>query len=185
MVDLSQPDKAVRLKAVSPSGRVPVLVDGDVRVWESLAIAEYLAERFPDAGIWPADRAARAHARSVANEMHSGFAALRSRCIMNMRREPRAIELSDAVHADIRRVVEIWTQTQARFGSGGDFLYGAFSTADAMFAPIVSRFHGYAIDVPDAARRYMTAVMALPGWREWRAGSDADPYRNENTDNIA
>lgn len=173
LIDLSQPNKRERLKAVSPSGRVPVLVDGDVTVWESLAIVEYIAELFPDKNIWPKEPSARAHARSIANEMHSGFAALRRNCVFNMLKAPAQTEFTDEVLADIVRVVEIWTGTRSRFGAGGPFLYGTFSAADAMYAPTVSRFRTFSIDVSDAAQAYMSSLEALPSWAEWlRAASD-------------
>jgi glutathione S-transferase len=184
LVDLSLPDKAGRLKAVSPSGRLPVLVDGDVAVWDSMAIIEYLHERFPDAGVWPADAGARAHARSIAAEMHSGFAALRGRLIMNMRREPKPVEMAAPVLADIARIVEIWSDTRRRFGSGGPFLHGMFSASDAVYAPVVSRFHSYAVAVPDDCRAYMQTVQAMGGYHAWRAGAEADPFRNAATDSL-
>lgn len=184
LVDLSAPGKAERLKEDSPSGRLPVLVDGDVVVWDSISIIEYLHERFPDAGVWPADVEARAHARSVAAEMHSGFAALRGRLIMNMRREPRAIEIEPKVLADIERITAIWTVTRERFGKTGPFLYGAFCAADAVFAPIVSRFFSYDVEVPKHCRSYMDVIRALPGYAEWKAGAEADPWHNVATDNI-
>lgn len=147
MVALYQPDTAERVRRFSKAGKLPVLVDGDIVVWESLAIIDYLAERYPDRAIWPADRAARAHARAAATEMHAGFQALRNRCGMNMRRVPRAIALADPVTADIARIVTLWTEARERFGAGGPFLYGAFSAADAMYAPVVNRFHAYAIEI--------------------------------------
>jgi glutathione S-transferase len=168
LIDLAAPGKAERLKAVSPSGRLPCLVDGTIEVWESLAIIEYVAEHFPDRGVWPADRAARAHARSISNEMHAGFGALRKNCIFNMSREPQAAPLEAAALADVARIVEIWTKTREKFSFGKPFLYGGFTAADAMYAPIVSRFHTYKVEVPDEARRYMEAIMALPSWAEWK-----------------
>jgi glutathione S-transferase len=153
----------------SPSGKVPVLIDGAIHVWESLAIIEYAAEKFPGAGLWPQQREARAHARAVANEMHGGFLPLRRACPMNMRRAPGAIELSPDVLANVARVDEIWTDCRARYR--GPFLFGAFGAADAMFAPVVSRFHTYAVAVGPIARAYMTAVMALPAWADWQAAA--------------
>jgi glutathione S-transferase len=184
IVDLGAPGKAERLKAVSPSGRVPILLDGPVTVWDSMAIIEHLHERFPTAGVWPAAPEARAHARSIAAEMHSGFAALRGRLIMNMRREPKPVEMAPPVLADIERITAIWQQTRDRFGKGGPFLYGGFCAADAVYAPVVSRFHGYAVAVPEACRPYMDAIRALRGYQAWRADSDADPWHNEATDSL-
>jgi glutathione S-transferase len=176
VVALYQPDTAERVRRFSKAGKLPVLVDGDIVVWESLAIIDYLADRFPDRTVWPQDRAAMAHARSAATEMHAGFQALRMRCPMNMRRAPKAIALADDVKADIARIVTLWTEARERFGAGGPFLYGAFSAADAMYAPVVNRFHAYAIDVPPVVAAYLTAMMALPAWQDWQRGVDAEPW---------
>ena len=176
VVALYQPDTAERVRRFSKAGKLPVLVDGDIVVWESLAIIDHLAELYPDRAIWPAHRAARAHARSSATEMHAGFQALRNRCGMNMRRMPKAIALADDVKADIARIVTLWTEARERFGAGGPFLYGAFSAADAMYAPVVNRFHAYAIDVPPVVAAYMTAMMTLPDWQDWQSGADAEPW---------
>lgn len=183
-VDLSATDKVARLKAVSPSGRVPVLVDGDVRVWDSMAIIEYLHERFPEAGVWPAEAAKRAHARSISNEMHSGFIALRGRLIMNTRREPKAIEMAPTVQADIARIVGLLETTLKTFGGKEGFLYDAFCAADAVYSPIVSRFYSYDIQVPSAVRTYMDTVRALPAFRQWNDEAMTDPWRNETTDAL-
>ena len=160
-----------RLLAYTPSGKVPVLVDGDVTVWDSLAIIEYAAERFPQARLWPEDRASRAYARSISAEMHSGFAALRNECGMNLHRPVGAIPLSAQARADIARIQQIWTDCRKRYGKSGPFLFGAFSGADAMFAPVVHRFRIYAIEVEPEVRDYMAAMTALPAFEEWtRAG---------------
>jgi glutathione S-transferase len=156
-----------RLLDVSPAGKVPALIDGDVTVWDSLSIVEYLAERFPEARLWPDAREARAHARSISAEMHSGFAALRNECGMNLHRPVKAKPLSEAARADIARVQEIWTDCRTRYGAQGPYLFGAFSAADAMYAPVVHRFRIYAIDVSPVARDYMAAMMALPAFAEW------------------
>lgn len=183
-IDLSAADKAARLKAVSPSGRVPVLVDGDVRVWDSMAIIEYLHERLPDAGIWPSETAARAHARAISNEMHSGFTALRGRLIMNTRREPKAIEMAAPVQADIARIVELLEKTLEDFGGSEGFLYGAFSAADAVYSPIVSRFHSYDIAVSPAVQAYMDRIKALPAYQQWCNEAMTDPWYNATTDTL-
>lgn len=163
-----------RILDVSPAGKVPALIDGDVTVWDSLAIMEYLAERFPDARLWPGAREARAHARSISAEMHSGFAALRNECGMNLHRAVRAKPLSDAARADIDRVQQIWTDCRARHGARGPYLFGAFSAADAMYAPVVHRFRIYAIDVSPVVRDYMAAMMVLPAFAEWTAAGLAE-----------
>ena len=156
-----------RILDVSRAGKVPILIDGEVRVWDSLAIVEYLAERFPDKRLWPEDPAHRAHARSISAEMHSGFAALRNECGMNLHRPVRAIALSGEACADISRVQQIWTECRARYGKSGPFLFGAFGAADAMFAPVVHRFRTYAIAVVPEVQAYMDTMMAMPAFREW------------------
>jgi glutathione S-transferase len=155
----------------SPSGKVPVLVDGDVHVWESLAILEYAAEKFPNAGLWPSDPAARAHARAISTEMHAGFAALREECGMNLWRPPAQKPLSADTKANIARIDEIWTDCRARFGKGGPFLFGRFGAADAMYAPIVGRFVTYAIDVSPVASSYVRAMTSLVAYREWKSAA--------------
>jgi glutathione S-transferase len=152
----------------SPAGKVPILIDGDLRVWESLAILEYLADKFPAAGLWPSDPAARAHARSVATEMHNGFPAVREECGMNFWRPPGKRALSPDAQANIARIQEIWSGARAKYGAGGAFLFGTFTAADAMYAPIVQRFATYEIDVSAPVKAYMQAMIALPGWQEWR-----------------
>jgi glutathione S-transferase len=159
------------LLRLSPVGKVPVLSDGDVHVWESLAILEYLAEKFPAAKLWPTDAKARAHARAIANEMHAGFVPLRRHCPMNFWRPVKKRELAPDVAANVSRIDEMWSHCRAAFGSGGSFLFGAFTAADAMYAPVVSRFSTYAVDVSAPSRAYMDAVMGLPAWSEWRAAA--------------
>lgn len=160
-----------RILGFTQSGKVPVLIDGDVTVWDSLAIIEYVAERFPEKRLWPEDSARRAHARSISAEMHSGFAALRNECGMNLHRPVGAIALSADARADIARVQQIWIECRERYGKMGPFLFGSFSGADAMFAPVVHRFRTYAIEVEPDARAYMDAMMSLRAFQEWtRAG---------------
>jgi len=156
-----------RILSVSASGKVPALIDGDVTVWDSLAIIEYLAERFPEARLWPDDRAERAYARAICAEMHSGFLSLRNECGMNLHRPIRAVALSQDAQANVARIQEIWTDCRERHGERGAFLFGAFSAADAMFAPVVHRFRTYAIPVAPKARDYMETMMALPAFAEW------------------
>src|ERR1700716_1011637 len=156
-----------RILGFTRSGKVPALIDGDVTVWDSLAIIEYLAERFPEARLWPQDRASRAHARSISAEMHSGFAALRNECGMNLHRPIRAIALSDDARANVARIQQIWAECHARYGKQGPFLFGAFSGADAMFAPVVHRFRSYAIPVAPEAQPYVAAMLSLPAFAEW------------------
>jgi glutathione S-transferase len=160
-----------RILSFSRAGKVPALIDGDITIWDSLAIIEYLAERFPEARLWPLDRAHRAHARSISAEMHSGFMALRNECGMNLHRRIGAVELSADARANVARIEEIWTECRERSATSGPFLFGAFSAADAMFAPVVHRFRTYAIPVAPQAAAYMETMMALPAFAEWtRAG---------------
>ena len=160
-----------RILGFTDSGKVPALIDGDVTIWDSLAIIEYLAEKFPQARLWPEDRARRAHARSISAEMHSGFAALRNECGMNLHRPVGAIALSADARDNIARIQQIWIECRGRYREFGPFLFGAFGGADAMFAPVVHRFRTYAIEVMPVAGDYMDAMMSLPAFQEWtRAG---------------
>jgi glutathione S-transferase len=156
-----------RILDFSHSGKVPILVDGDVTIWDSLAIIEYIAERFPEKRLWPEHPSYRAHARSVSAEMHSGFAALRNECGMNLHRPVRAIELSAEARANIGRIQEIWGECRERYAQSGPFLFGAFGGADAMFAPVVHRFRTYAIAVTKETQCYMDTMIALPAFAEW------------------
>jgi glutathione S-transferase len=165
------PSDKDRILDFTRSGKVPCLIDGDVTVWDSLSIIEYLAERFPEAKLWPDDRAARAHARSISAEMHSGFLPLRNECGMNLHRPIRSVPLSADARANIARIDQIWSECRTRHSKSGPFLFGAFGAADAMFAPVVHRFRTYAIDVTPAAKAYMDTMMALAAFVEWtRAG---------------
>jgi glutathione S-transferase len=175
VIPLYQPGSREQILKYSPAGKVPVLIDGDQHVWESLAILEYLAEKFPKAGIWPADARARCHARTVATEMHAGFQALRKHCPMNLWLPVKKRPQPDEVLNDVRRIDEIWSDCRARFGQGGAFLFGAFGAADAMYAPVVTRLHSYGLDVGEVSRTYMGTVMALPAFAEWRAAALKEP----------
>jgi glutathione S-transferase len=172
---LDTPEFAARVHALSPSGRVPALQMDGVQVWDSLAIAETLAERFPAAGLWPADAAARAEARAISAEMHAGFGALRRELPMNIRAR-RRVDVSAAAAADIARVCGIWASCRARFAAEGPWLFGAWSIADAMYAPVVTRFVTYGVgeagdegtaDAPVAA--YIRTTCAEPLLAAWSA----------------
>jgi glutathione S-transferase len=176
VVSLEAKDFKERMTRISGTGKVPALADGEVQVWESLAILEYLAEKFPDARLWPADAEARAHARAIASEMHAGFVPLRRAMPMNMWRPVMRRELAPDVQSDVRRIEAMWTDCRTRHGADGPFLFGSFGTADAMYAPVVSRFHTYDVEVNAVARGYMAAVMALPAWGEWRAAALREPW---------
>lgn len=174
VISLEAADFKSRVTAVSRAGRVPVLIDGDVRIWESLAILEYLAEKFPAAGLWPKDAAARAHARAIASEMHAGFVPLRQQLPMNVARPVKKREIDAAAMQSVARIDSIWSECRETYG--GPFLFGAFGAADAMYAPVVWRFHTYAVAISPAARSYMQAMMALPAWLEWREAARRETW---------
>lgn len=153
---------------LSPSGRVPVLHDGGRKVWDSLAILEYLAEAHPQAEGWPADVEARALARCIGAEMHAGFADLRSELPMNCRRRSAAPPLTAFARRDVDRVQAIWRQARGHYGDGGPFLFGPFGIADAMYAPVASRFLSYGIDLDPVARAYVEAIHAMPAMQQWQ-----------------
>jgi glutathione S-transferase len=180
LVPLYEPGSAEQVARYSPTGKVPVLLDGDQYIWESLAILEYLAEKFPGAGLWPADPHARAHARVVANEMHAGFQALRKNCPMNMWLPPKPRPQPNEVMDNVRRIDALWSDCRVRFGEkaekSGPFLFGAFGAADAMYAPVVARLHGYGLPVGPMSRDYMQAVMTLPAWRAWYDAALKEPW---------
>ena len=155
-----------RFHEISPTGRVPVLHHGDLRVWESLAIIEYAADLFPDAGLWPKNPAERAVARSISMEMLAGFRALRGACPMNFRRKMAKLDLPEGVMEDVARIETIWKEMRRK--SGGPFLFGAFSAADAMFAPVVNRFEIYDLVSDTGTLDYMAAMKAHPAWIQWR-----------------
>jgi len=175
LVPLFEDDWAER-KAELPSGTVPVLMhDGNV-IWETLAILEYVAEVWPDANLWPSDRAARTRARVISSEMHAGFTNVRGAMPMNIRCSFPGRGQHDGVAQDIARIETIWTDCRKAYGQDGDFLFGAFSNADAMFAPIVSRFTTYDVKVNDTCRAYMDAVQNLSALREWSDAGRAEPW---------
>ena len=176
VISLNAEDFKPRVSKVSGTGKVPVLSDGAVHVWESLAILEYLAEKFPGAGLWPADPAARAHARAISSEMHAGFLPLRRACPMNVWRPVKRRELNEDAQANVRRIDAMWQDCRSRFGAGGSFLFGGFGAADAMYAPVVSRFHTYDVPLGPASRAYIDAMMALPAWREWTEAALKEPW---------
>ena len=157
----------------SPSGWVPCLIDGDTLVWDSLAICEYVAEQVPF--LLPSDRKARAEARSISAEMHSGFAPLRRTLPMNIQATPRRLEPPAEVAAEIARIIAIWENCRSRYASQGPFLFGQFTFADAMFAPLVWRFRTYCIELPEASNLWAQTMLALPAMQEWRQGALAEP----------
>ena len=174
LIPLDRPDTAQRVRENSPSGRVPVLRDANLTVWDSLAISEYLAEKFPQHPLWPTSVEARARARSVSAEMHSGFAALRENMTMNCRKHLPGKGRAPGVQQDIDRITEIWRDCRARYGAGGDMLFGKFSIADAMFAPVTFRFVTYGVDTDPVSAAYIKAVQALAPMQEWLAAARAE-----------
>lgn len=184
VVQLRQPQTAAAIGEHSPAGRVPILRHRDLTVWDSLAICEYLADVFPEAKLWPADRAARARARSVSAEMHSGFAALRSALPMNVRAVKAPRPLDADITKDIERIKEIWRDCRKEFGAGGPYLFGGFGNADAMFGPVVARFRTYGVGLGGAEKAYADAVWQSPYMQEWAAAAKKEPWGIEEYDRM-
>ena len=174
LIRLRQPSTRSDILKHSPSGKVPCLIDGQVVVWDSLAICEYLAEISPM--LWPAEPARRAEARAVSAEMHSGFSALRNCLPMDIRAVKPNEARSTEVESDIERIVAIWESCRARHSDDGPFLFGRFSIADAMFSPVVWRFRTYAVDLPPRAQAWADGLSSLPAMQEWRAGALAEAH---------
>jgi glutathione S-transferase len=162
------------LRKYAPSGKVPVLLDGSLAVWDSLSIAEYLAERHPDQRLWPHDSAVRAVARSISAEMHSGFSALRSNMSMNCRGSFPGVGRTVEVAADVERIQRMWTDCRERFGAAGPFLFGEFTIADAMYVPVVLRFKTYAVQLAPVARQYADTMLGLPALQDWVEAAKAE-----------
>jgi glutathione S-transferase len=175
VVQLGEADTAAKIAKYSPSGRVPALVHGELVVWDSLAICEYLAELFPQAKLWPEDATARAVARSVTAEMHSSFANLRTHMPMNLRARRPGEGRAPGVAEDIARVTALWSECRSRFGRGGPFLFGAFSIADAFYAPVVTRFVTYGVELDAVCGAYRDAVLALPAMKAWTEAARNEP----------
>ena len=184
VIPLDKPDTRRRILNVSPNGKCPSLHDGPITVWESLAIIEYIAEKYPNKAIWPEGKRARAHARSLCSEMHAGFQALREHCPTNFRRPVRKRELTSEVEANVVRIEGAWADARNTYRKQGPFLFGRFSAADAMFAPVVNRFYVYDVPVKKESRDYMDAIMALAAWKAWIKDAEAEPWRNERYDSI-
>lgn len=171
VIGLDRPDSSARIRRVNPAGRVPVLLDGDLTIWDSLAICEYLAERLPSAGLWPADAQARAVARSACAEMHSGFLALRNELPMRIYPPSQPVPdctPSEAAEADIARITALFVELRQRFGSGGPYLFGRFSIADAFYAPVVvGRLAAYGVPLSGVVAEYSAALHAHPAVQAW------------------
>ena len=188
VIDFNAADFRERVTRYSGAGKVPVLADGDLVVWDSLAICEYVAEKFAEKGLWPHGRESRAVARSVCAEMHSGFQEMRSRLTMNCQVRFSNVLLPKQARREVARIIEIWRDCRQRFGQGedaGPFLFGRFSVADAFFAPVAVRFSGYGVDLPAVAQHYVDTILGLPAMQEWISAAraetsfveDDEPYR--------
>ncbi|WP_428669236.1 glutathione S-transferase family protein [Reyranella sp.] len=180
LIPLDLPETQAAIRKHSPSGRVPVLVHRGLAVWESLAIAEYLNDLKPEAGLWPPSAAARAHARSISTEMHAGFMELRNNMPMNIRASYPGKGMTPAVRADIERITSIWRDCRKRFSGAfqkdDGFLFGAFGAADAMFAPVVTRFRTYGVKLDTDSDAYCNAVLAQPAMKEWIDAAKHEPW---------
>jgi len=189
-IPLDLPDTKAKVLKHSPAGKVPILIDGAATVWETIAIMEYVGETY-NVPAWPADRGARAMARSVAAEMHAGFSALRSACPMNLGKKYAQKDRGEAVARDVARFSAIVHQARERFGAGGPFLFGAFTAADAMYAPLATRLDTYSIALDATTRAYVDAILSLPAFQEWRSAAmeeewivDADEVDEEPIENY-
>lgn len=174
-IPLYVPGYKPKLLEKSPAGLVPVLIDGDVSVWDSLAIGEYLAEQYPDKGYWPTSKEARALARCVVSEIHSGFFSVRSHMPMNCRASHPGFGRNEKVDQEIERILAIWQDCRSRFGEGGPFLFGKFSIADAFYAPVVCRFQTYAVPLDEVSASYSKALLDSPPMVEWFQASQEEP----------
>jgi glutathione S-transferase len=171
-IPLRQTTTKAEILKYSPSGKIPCLIDGETVVWESLSICEYLAEKAP--ALWPSESKARAEARSIASEMHSGFAALRQGMPLDVLASQPFLQQSMEIKADVARIVSMWEDCLQRYKQKEPFLFGQFTNADAMYAPIVFRFLTYHVELPEASRHYVTAMAALPAMQEWRQACIAE-----------
>lgn len=176
VIPLSGADTARRIREHSPTGKVPLLKCEDGPIWDSLAIAEYLAERFPEAHLWPRGEAARALARSICAEMHSGFVALRSSMPMDLQRHQALAKVPAEVESDIARIVELWTLCRQRFGQDGPFLFGHASIADAFYAPVATRFRSYAVELPPLAKAYVDTIYQWAAFQPWLKAALAERH---------
>lgn len=179
VIPLDESDTHQEILRHSPSGKVPALLHEGRVVWDSLAICEYLAELFPDAALWPQDPADRAQARAVSAEMHAGFADLRKTLPMNIRRKPSAFPIGDPVRADIQRICSIWRECRKHAAEKPDdagYLFGRYSIADMMYAPVVWRFHSYGVDLPESCATYAELMRNHPAMKEWAHGAGDEPW---------
>jgi glutathione S-transferase len=168
LIPFGEPHFSQAIAKHSKAGLVPVLKHNGLVIWDTLAIMEYLAETYPRKGMWPKDKAARAMARSISAEMHSGFRALRNDCPMNIRRAPKPVPFSPKLLKDVARIEQVWADARRKYGKGGPFLFGKFSLADAMYAPVCSRLETFKVPVSAASRRYMDAVLGSAAFQAWK-----------------
>lgn len=175
VIALDEPDTAAKIAQYSPSGRVPVLRHGALSIWDSLAICEYLAETFPQAKLWPEAQEARAFARSVVAEMHSSFSNLRQNMPMDIRGRKPGKGRAPGVAEDIARIQALWNDCRSRFGQGGPFLFGHFTIADAFYAPVVTRFVTYEVELDAVGQAYREAVLSLPAMKTWTEAALKEP----------
>ena len=182
VLPLYQEGSAERKSAHSPAGLVPVLYDGDIRIWDTLAIAEYLHEQHPEAQLWPADQEKRAVARAVTSQMHSGFLALRAHMPMNIRRSSPTAGRGEGVLEDIAQMTDLWSSIRSEYGDGGDFLFGQWCIADAFYTPPAFRFQTFGIPLEGKAAAYAESLLAMPEVKEWAAAGIAEPWSIEQYD---
>jgi glutathione S-transferase len=182
LIPMVMPGTKAEMLKYAPTGLVPVLIDGDATLFETIAILEHLNDRFPDARLWPKDIAVRAHARSIAAEMHGGFAALRRDCPMNIRRPVKKHIVSPEAAQHAERIDALWSDARARYGKGGPFLFGHFTNADAMYAPVINRFHVYDVPRSKISQAYMNTMMELPAWQEWDRASRTESWVIESSE---
>lgn len=176
VIAMYKEDTKANMHAFGPTGKVPVIQDGNITVWESLAIMEYIADKFPDKHIWPKDVAARAHARAASSEMHASFMGIRSSCPMNLTASFKPKDRGEDVSFDLARLNELWHEARTNFGAGGDFLYGEFCAADAMFMPVVTRIDTYQLDVNDSMKTYIKAMLNHPAFLSWKEEAFQEPW---------
>ena len=176
VIQLDQPDTREQILRYSPSAKVPVVFHGDLVIWESLAIGEYLAEQFPDAGLWPSETAARAYARAIAAEMHAGFTAMRQNMPMNLRASLPGKGMAPGVQDDINRITAIWRTCRERFANDGPYLFGSFTVADAMYTPVTSRFNTYGVDLDETSKAYCQSISEHSAYQEWLAAAKNEPW---------
>ena len=176
VIPLDTPQFKTEVAKYSPAGKVPIWIDGDIAVWETIAIMDHVGETYDDVEVWPRDPHARAMARSVAAEMHAGFQPLRAACPMNLGKRFPYKDRGPEVQRNVERVTDIFLEARGRFGAGGPFLFGAFSAADAMFAPVCTRLDTYSFPLDDVSQAYVRTMLSLPAFQEWRSAALQEPW---------